>query len=231
MARTKQTARKSTGGRAPRLFRTAQGDEDEDTLTKGFAVLMTLKLAAIIFRTLYEVFSLFLTKQVHQGEDLILFGLDAIFFVAFYFSNLVRFIHRFSVTLHVKDLIRGEQNMDRQPVFDAVAKQIQKRRLLVYFFCLAGIMLSLYGAVQKWKTFSGLDLKVSEVFSLVVSLTSAVLYLWLFYFYRTTKTSKFTLEDEEEMFEAIEQFTTTYCVTSDGIQMIPEVSFTFRALY
>lgn len=117
--------------------------------------------------------------------------------------------------------------MDRQPVFDAVAR----RRLLVYFFCLSGIMLCLYATVQQWKAFSGLDLKVSEVFSLVVSLTSAVLYVWLFYFYSTTKTSKFTLEDEEEMFEAIEQFTTTYCITSDGIQLIPEVSFTFRALY
>ena len=113
MARTKQTARKSTGGHAPRPSHTSHG---EDTLTKGFTVLMTLKLAAIVCRTLYEVFALFLFKQARQGEDLILFGLDAIFFLAFYFSNLVRFIHRFSVTLHVRDLIRGEQNMDRQPV-------------------------------------------------------------------------------------------------------------------
>jgi hypothetical protein len=91
--------------------------------------------------------------------------------------------------------------------------------LLVYFFGLAGIMLCLYATVQQWKAFSGLDLKVSEVFSLVVSLTSAVLYVCLFYFYSTIKTSKFTIEDEEEMFEAIEQFTTTYCITSDGIQL------------
>ena len=229
MARTKQVARKTTGGRAPLPSRTAQ--VEDDSLAKGFEALMTLKLVSIILGVLYELYLVFVTQNGHQPEYLVLFGLDAVFFLSFYYSNLVRFIHRFSVTLRVADLVKGEQVMDKQPVFDAVAQQIRRRRLLVYFFCVVGIVISVFATVRRLKGFSGIDMKLSEVFSLVVSLASMILYIWLFYFYRTTKTSKFTLEDEDEMFEAIDQFTSTYCITSDGIQLIPEMSFTFRALY
>src|SRR4051794_8128101 len=133
MARTKQTARKTTGGHAPRPFRT----QEDDALAKGFEALMALKLISIGLGVVYEIYSITVTKTWNERDPLI-FALDAIFFFGFYYTNLVRFIHRFSVTLHVKDLIQNEHEFDRQPVFDAAHKQIRTRKLVVYFFCSVG---------------------------------------------------------------------------------------------
>lgn len=228
MVRPKVAPKKGRPGRASAASRAAQ--ETEDALAKAFELLMTLKLVSVALGAAHVLYAYFVS-EAWSREQLALFALDSAFFVVFYSADMVRFIHRFSVTVHLKDLVKSERLLDREPVFAAARQQIWIRKLAVYASCLIGISINAYTTLRKLQTFSGIDMRLSEGLSLISSLASVVLYSWLFNYYRTSKTSEFTLEEEDEMFAALEEFSNTCCITSEGTQLTPDMSFTFRAVY
>ena len=228
MVRPKLAPKKGRPGRPLAASRAAQ--ETEDALAKAFELLMTIKLVSVVLGTLHLAYS-YVVSEAWPHEQIALFALDSAFFVVFYCADLVRFIHRFSVTVHLRDLVDEQRTLDREPVFAAARQQIWRRKLAVYVSCFLGVSINAYAAVRKLQTFSGIDLRLSEGVTLFLSLASVALYGWLFNYYRTSKTSEFTLEEEDEMFAALEEYSNSCCITSAGTQLMPDTSFTFRAVY
>ena len=159
----------------------------------------------------------------------VVFYCDGLLFLNLYHHNYVRFIHRFSVCICVKDLIRSNED-PRPHMLKIIEKQITRRRYFVYVLCCLGILFSLVALMMEIRNFSGVNLKLTEIIKVLVAAASLGLQVWLIRFYKTTKSSKFTLDDNA-LFEPIEGFLEERSFSNDNIALYPEVSFRLESRY
>lgn len=74
-------------------------------------------------------------------------------------------------------------------------------------------------------------MRATELFTFITAISSAVLYGWLLIFYATTKSERYTIKDNDDIFETVEKFISDYCVDDTDVRVFPDFSFVFSSSY
>ena len=167
-----------------------------------------------------------LTDTCSLLETAVFYG-EACLFVFLYHSNLVRFIHRFSLVISVKDLLLADVN--RQRIIDMIHMKVAKRRTFVKLLCCVGIFFNIAVFGLEARKFSGINVKLTELLTLSLSVATLALYAYLIIFYTRTQSSKFTVDDDK-IFEPLETFA-EYFTYSGNVLLFPNISFTIQSAY
>jgi hypothetical protein len=167
-----------------------------------------------------------LSKYSIPNDSVSFYG-DAAVFASLYHSNLVRFIHRFPLSISVKDLLLAD--VDRQRIITFIQGQVTRRRLFVYLICGIGICCNLSTLVLELRHFSGVNIKFTELLKLTLAGVTTAMYVWLIVFYRKTKSRKFT-PDDDEIFEPLERFVEEFTYVGN-VSLFPDISFKIQSMY